>query len=99
MIYEDGNYAEVGFQHLFFSANGTDIVGNRTGNIANDITLGFFNVKFDVTEKLAFALAVDQPLDIGISTILQADDVSHWALKHTGEKPDFHRRDSFSISV
>ncbi|MGD1951305.1 MAG: DOMON-like domain-containing protein [Leptolyngbyaceae cyanobacterium] len=44
-------------------------------------------------------LAVDQPLDIGISTILQADDVSHWALKHTGEKPDFHRRDSFSISV
>ena len=28
VIYEDGNYAEVGFQHLFFSANGTDIVGN-----------------------------------------------------------------------
>ncbi len=64
VIYEDGNYAEVGFQHLFFSANGTDIVGNRTGNIANDITLGFFNVKFDVTEKLAFALAVDQPFGI-----------------------------------
>lgn len=44
-------------------------------------------------------LTVDQPLDIGISTVIKADSVSHWALEHTGETPDFHRRDSFSLAV
>ncbi|MEM9805014.1 MAG: DOMON-like domain-containing protein [Cyanobacteria bacterium P01_D01_bin.56] len=48
-------------------------------------------------------LALDQSLAIGISTILKIDSetgsISHWALAHPGEKPDFHRRDSFSLLV
>ena len=44
-------------------------------------------------------LAVDQPLELGISTILKASSVSHWALKHIGPEPDFHHRDSFNLAV
>ena len=44
-------------------------------------------------------LAIDQPLELGISTVLKTDSVSHWALDHKGGKPDFHRRDSFSLAV
>lgn len=44
-------------------------------------------------------LALDQPLELGVSTVLNADSVSHWALTHPGKTPDFHRRDSFSIAV
>lgn len=44
-------------------------------------------------------LALDQPLELGVSTVLKTDSVSHWALEHPGKKPDFHRRDSFSIAV
>ncbi|MGD1855242.1 MAG: DOMON-like domain-containing protein [Leptolyngbyaceae cyanobacterium] len=44
-------------------------------------------------------LAVDQPLEIGVSTVLKKDELSHWALTHPGEAPDFHRRDSFKLTV
>ncbi|EKV00959.1 hypothetical protein Lepto7375DRAFT_3097 [Leptolyngbya sp. PCC 7375] len=44
-------------------------------------------------------LAIDQPLELGISTVIKTDSVSHWALDHTGQEPDFHRRDSFSLAV
>lgn len=44
-------------------------------------------------------LAPDQPLEIGVSTVLKTDSISHWALDHLGEKPDFHRRESFRLTV
>lgn len=38
-----------------------------------------------------------QDLEIAITTVIKDDDnnISYWALKHTGDKADFHRRDSF----
>ena len=42
-------------------------------------------------------LGLDQPLELGIGTILKTDSISHWALAHRGDEPDFHRRDSFSL--
>ncbi|MEM8614457.1 MAG: DOMON-like domain-containing protein [Cyanobacteria bacterium P01_H01_bin.105] len=44
-------------------------------------------------------LSLEQPLELGVSTVLKTDSISHWALAHPGQKPDFHRRDSFSIAV
>ncbi len=44
-------------------------------------------------------LALDQPLELGVSTVLKTDSISHWALEHPGEEPDFHRRDSFNIAI
>ncbi|MEO0397735.1 MAG: hypothetical protein AAF243_17370, partial [Cyanobacteria bacterium P01_A01_bin.137] len=42
---------------------------------------------------------LDQPLELGVSSVLKTDDLSHWALTHTGNEPDFHRRDSFRLMV
>ena len=44
-------------------------------------------------------LALDQPLQLGVSTVLKTDSISHWALAHPGKEPDFHRRDSFSLAI
>ena len=41
----------------------------------------------------------DQPLELGVSTVLKTDHISHWALTHLGTEPDFHRRDSFSLTI
>lgn len=41
------------------------------------------------------------PLEIGVSAVIKEGDgrVSYWALTHRGLQPDFHRRDSFLISL
>lgn len=44
-------------------------------------------------------LAVDQPLKLGVSTVLETDSISHWALVHPGQAPDFHCRDGFSLEI
>jgi hypothetical protein len=40
-------------------------------------------------------------LDIGISAVIKykSGQTSYWALSHTGQQPDFHRRDSFVIGL
>lgn len=40
-------------------------------------------------------------LNIGISAVVadSAGHISHWALAHPGPRPDFHRRDSFSLHL
>ena len=44
-------------------------------------------------------LPFDQPLEIGVSSVLETDRLSYWALTHPGEEPDFHRRDSFTLAL
>ncbi len=41
------------------------------------------------------------PLEIGITAVIEAQTGhrSYWALAHTGERPDFHRRDSFVARI
>jgi hypothetical protein len=62
-------------------------------------------------EPDAFSLAIDFNLDkimpsnhvleLGVSAVLKPNkgNITHWALTHPGEKPDFHRRDSFAIEL
>ncbi|MDE2440184.1 MAG: DOMON-like domain-containing protein [Betaproteobacteria bacterium] len=40
-------------------------------------------------------------LDLGLTTILEthAGDKSYWALRHCGQQPDFHLRDSFTLHL
>ena len=57
--------------------------------------------------KESFLLDVDLPLDgiispetplvLGISAVikLRSNEMTYWALSHPGQKPDFHRRESF----
>ncbi len=39
--------------------------------------------------------------DLGVTAVIEHSDGtrSYWALKHTGERPDFHRRDSFILPL
>jgi hypothetical protein len=43
----------------------------------------------------------NQPLDISATAILQDDEehTSYWALKHCGQKEDFHLRESFILKI
>lgn len=38
---------------------------------------------------------------VGLSAVLEAADgaLGYWALAHTGERPDFHRRDAFVLQL
>lgn len=55
-------------------------------------------VKIDLGRVDALASA---PIEAGLAAILESHDgrLSHWALRHGGERPDFHRRDSFVVSL
>jgi hypothetical protein len=43
----------------------------------------------------------EAPLEVGVSAVLEmrGGQKSHWALKHSGGKPDFHRREHFLIKI
>ena len=42
-----------------------------------------------------------QRLCVGLCAVIEADDgtLSYWALRHPGEKPDFHRADAFVLEL
>lgn len=44
------------------------------------------------------AAHVNAPLRVGLSAVIETTDgFSYWALRHAGPKPDFHRRDGFTL--
>jgi hypothetical protein len=46
-------------------------------------------------------ISAETEIEVGITTVIgdERGEVSYWALTHRGEKPDFHRRDSFAIAL
>ncbi len=51
--------------------------------------------------KLSGIMGDTVTIETGISAIVRTSNgkISHWALKHSGTKPDFHRRDVFEIKL
>ena len=51
----------------------------------------------DVELPLDGIISPVTPLEVGISAVikLRSDQMTYWALSHPGQKPDFHRRESF----
>jgi hypothetical protein len=43
----------------------------------------------------------DRRLEIGLCAVIEANDgtLSYWALRHPGDKPDFHNRRSFALGL
>ncbi len=43
----------------------------------------------------------DRTLDAAVCAVVRTKtgDVSHWALAHPGPRPDFHRRDGFTLEI
>ncbi len=73
---------------------------------------GFIELPFKVEknrEVLSLSLEIGTeifmpgscPLDIGVAAVIRTgkDDNTYWALSHIGSGPDFHRRDSFSVTL
>jgi hypothetical protein len=59
------------------------------------------------SERLLLSAVVDLPLDLsgklrlGISAVVEDTQgtLSYWALRHAGERPDFHHPDSFGFEL
>lgn len=49
----------------------------------------------------ADSLPAGAALQIGLSTVVETTDggLSYWALRHPAERPDFHHRDAFSLTL
>jgi hypothetical protein len=60
----------------------------------NYITL---RLEFDVSELIL----AEQDLELAVTTVIKSsqDDLSYWAIAHSGQEADFHLRDSFAIKL
>lgn len=54
-----------------------------------------------LTFDVSAVIPADQPLEAGISAVLQHQDgsLTYWALTHPAEGPDFHHRRGFVIKI
>ncbi|BAU12164.1 hypothetical protein LEP3755_26930 [Leptolyngbya sp. NIES-3755] len=69
----------------------------------------FSSLPFTVTTSpnhISIAIALDltqlnltQSIDLGITAVIETDQISYWALKHCGKEADFHIRESFAIEL
>jgi hypothetical protein len=59
----------------------------------NYITL---NLEFDLSE----IILLEQDLEMAVTTVIKSsqDELSYWAIAHSGKEADFHLRDSFIIN-
>lgn len=58
-------------------------------------------LSFTVEILLANIIATEKPLEAAVCAVIQHRNkaLSYWALTHCGAKPDFHRRESFTIKL
>jgi hypothetical protein len=58
-------------------------------------------LQLELELELPEALATAPRLELAVSAVIAAagGSLSHWALVHAGDRPDFHRRDSFLLSL
>jgi hypothetical protein len=60
----------------------------------NYITL---SLEFDLSELIL----AEQDLEMSVTTVVKSsqDELSYWAISHSGKEADFHLRDSFAIKL
>lgn len=66
ILFEEGGYAELSFGMVTPDLEGTDLLGNGTGNVGLDFNTLGFGVKMDATEQLSFALIIDEPFGANV---------------------------------
>jgi hypothetical protein len=82
--YRQGLRNELAFSSLPF----------KVDRYPNYITL---NLEFDLSE----IILPEQDLEMSVTTVIKSsqDQLSYWAITHSGEAADFHLRDSFKIKM
>ena len=65
-----------------------------------EVTVNCDRLFLDLRFNLDTILPPQQGFNIGVATVIQDQqgNISYWALTHTGEVADFHRRDSFLMT-
>lgn len=66
-------------------------------NVISSTDAFMLDLEFDL-DKI---IPADETLKVGISAVIKQRDgnTSYWALAHTGQKTDFHKRESFIIEL
>jgi hypothetical protein len=56
-------------------------------------------LEFYVELDIGKFLPATAPVEIAVATVIRTakGEIGHWALVHTGPRPDFHRRDCFKL--
>jgi hypothetical protein len=74
-----------------------EIVMNLSMDVQQTATL----VTLDLQFNLDNLVSEDQELDMSVTTVIQdrSNNFSYWALQHTGEAADFHRRGDFIFKI
>jgi hypothetical protein len=82
--YRQGLRDELAFTSLLFQVD----------RYPNYITL---SLEFDLSELIL----AEQDLEMSVTTVIKSsqDELSYWAIAHSGKEADFHLRDSFSIKM
>jgi hypothetical protein len=59
------------------------------------------NLRLQLQFDLSPIIKADLKLEVAITTVIKStqNEISYWALTHTGTEADFHRRDSFTIEL
>lgn len=67
LLFEDNNYAELGWAKVWVDVEGTDLLGVNTGDVAPSYGMGTLGVKLQLTPDWSAALLVDQPFGITVN--------------------------------
>jgi long-chain fatty acid transport protein len=65
-LFEKGRYLELSFGLVSPTIEGTDVAAQPTGDVAGTYSQLGFSYKYDVNDKLSFALNIDQPFGADI---------------------------------
>ncbi|WP_395540124.1 OmpP1/FadL family transporter [Neotabrizicola sp. sgz301269] len=60
-LFETGRYFELSFGSVTPSVDGTDLLGGPTGSVGNDYSQIALSYKYDINDRVSFALNLDQP--------------------------------------
>jgi hypothetical protein len=66
-----------------------------------DVQSGPGSLRLTLQVELTGMVSPDQTLEVAIAAVLRLrnGETTYWALTHPGPQPDFHRRDSFLITL
>jgi long-chain fatty acid transport protein len=67
LLFEEHNYAELGWSKAWVDAKGTDLLGVNTGDVGPAYGMGTLGVKLQLTPDWSAALLVDQPFGITVN--------------------------------
>ena len=87
ILFEDGNFVELGYAATMPHVDGTFAGSVDSGSMAPDYSLGFFGLKYDVTDRLSLALTVDEPFGADVDY-----DESEAGYPLAGSEADFRTR-------